>query len=103
MADLNNYLGGGGKTVKMHDQRDRIRSANEDELRELLNDVQGELLNLRTQAIMQQAPESDAHPSHPQDGGAHPHRTGTARAQGRQRIRRKTHRRFARTSTRLGV
>ena len=56
MADLNNYLGGGGKTVKMHDQRDRIRSANEDELRELLNDVQGELLNLRTQAIMQQAP-----------------------------------------------
>ena len=56
MADLNNYVGGGGTTVKLHEQRDRIRAASEDELREVLQDVQAELLNLRTQAIMQQAP-----------------------------------------------
>ena len=56
MADLNNYIGGGGKTVKMRDQRERIHSASEDELRELLSDVQGELLNLRTQAVLQQTP-----------------------------------------------
>jgi large subunit ribosomal protein L29 len=56
MADLNNYVGGGGKTVKLHEQRDRIRSASEDELRDMLNEVQGEMLNLRTQAVLQQTP-----------------------------------------------
>jgi ribosomal protein L29 len=54
VADLNKYIGGGGKTVKLHDQRELIRTAGEEELQELLNEVQGELLNLRTQAILQQ-------------------------------------------------
>jgi large subunit ribosomal protein L29 len=56
VADLNNYVGGGGKSVKLHEQRDRIRQAGEDELRDVLNDVQGELLQLRTQAVLQQTP-----------------------------------------------
>ena len=56
MADLNNFIGGGGKTVKLYEQRDRIRSAGEDELRDMLNEVQGEMLNLRTQAVLQQTP-----------------------------------------------
>jgi large subunit ribosomal protein L29 len=56
VADLNNYVGGGGKNVKLHEQRDRIRQAGEDELRDVLNDVQGELLQLRTQAVLQQTP-----------------------------------------------
>lgn len=56
MADLNKYLGGGGKAVKMHEQRDRLREAAPDELNEVLQDLQGELLNLRTQAMMQQSP-----------------------------------------------
>ena len=53
MADLNNYVGGSGKSVKIYEQRDRIRSASDDELREILKDVEAEILNLRTQAIMQ--------------------------------------------------
>ena len=56
MAELNKFIGGAGKTVKMHEQRENIKSASEDDLRELLHDVQAELLNLRTQAILQQTP-----------------------------------------------
>ena len=56
MADLNKYLGGGGKTVKLHDQRERLREADEAELRDVLNDLQGEMFNLHTQAMMQQLP-----------------------------------------------
>ena len=56
MADLNNFVGGGGKTVKLHEQRERIRQAGDDELRDVLHDVQGELLQLRTQATLQQTP-----------------------------------------------
>ena len=56
MADLNKYLGGGGKTVKLHDQRERLREADESELRDVLNDLQGEMFNLHTQAMMQQLP-----------------------------------------------
>ena len=55
MADLNKYLTGGGKTVHTYEQRETVRGADEAELRELLNDLQGELLNLRTQAILQQS------------------------------------------------
>lgn len=51
MADLNKYLSG-----KLHEQRGRIRDASEDELNELLRDVEPELLNLRTQAMLQQTP-----------------------------------------------
>jgi len=56
VAELNKFIGGAGKTVKMHEQRENIKSASEDDLRELLHDVQAELLNLRTQAILQQTP-----------------------------------------------
>jgi large subunit ribosomal protein L29 len=52
VADLNNYLGTTGKAVKTYEQRERLRQADEAELRELLSDVEGEMLNLRTQAIM---------------------------------------------------
>ena len=54
MADLNKYLTGGGKTVRTHEQRETVRTADESELREVLGDLDVELLNLRTQAIMQQ-------------------------------------------------
>jgi len=56
VADLNKFIGGGGKSIKMHEQRENIKSASDADLRELLNDVQPELLNLRTQAILQQTP-----------------------------------------------
>jgi ribosomal protein L29 len=55
VAELNNFLGSGSKTLKLHEQRDRIREAGEAELREVLQEVQGELLDLRTQAILQPA------------------------------------------------
>jgi ribosomal protein L29 len=55
VADLNKFLGSGGSNVKMKDQRDRIREAGLDELRGALDEAQIELLNLRTQAILQQA------------------------------------------------
>jgi len=55
VADLNNYLSGGGKSVKLRDQRDRVRAASDDELQELLRDVQPEMLQLRAQAALQQA------------------------------------------------
>ncbi|MDQ3812512.1 MAG: 50S ribosomal protein L29 [Armatimonadota bacterium] len=56
MADLNKYVGGGGRSVKLHDQRERIREASEDELQDLLTDAEGELLGLRTQAMLHQTP-----------------------------------------------
>ena len=52
MADLNKYLSG-AKQVKIYEQRERLREADETELREILKDVEAEILNLRTQAIMQ--------------------------------------------------
>ncbi len=54
MADLNKFLGSGGKNLKMHEQRDVVRDASEAELHEALETSQVELLNLRTQAMMQQ-------------------------------------------------
>ena len=56
MADLNNYLTGGGKTVKLHEVRERVHEADEGELKEVLKDCDKELLNLRTQALVQQIP-----------------------------------------------
>lgn len=55
MADLNKFLGG-GTPLKLKDQREQVRGASEDELREALDTAQLELLNLRTQAIWHQAP-----------------------------------------------
>ncbi len=52
MADLNKYLSG-AKPVKVHEQLERLREADESELREILKDVESEILNLRTQAILQ--------------------------------------------------
>ncbi len=52
MADLNKYL----RNVKLHEQRERIRQSDNDELQEVLGDLEDELLNLRTQAMMQQMP-----------------------------------------------
>jgi large subunit ribosomal protein L29 len=54
VADLNKFLGSGGKNLKMHEQRDSVRDASEAELHEALETSQVELLNLRTQAMMQQ-------------------------------------------------
>jgi ribosomal protein L29 len=54
VADLNKFLGS-GTSLKMKDQRDRVREASVDELRGAVDEAQIELLNLRTQAILQQA------------------------------------------------
>ncbi len=54
MADLNKFLGG-GTPMKLKDQRDHVRNAGEDELRDALETAELELLNLRTQAILHQA------------------------------------------------
>jgi len=55
VADLNKFLTGGGKTVKLHEQRERIREASDAELDDILRDLENELLNLRTQAMLQQS------------------------------------------------
>lgn len=54
MAELNKFLGDGSEKVKLHDLRDRLRQADEGELHDVLQGVQGELLEQRTQAMMQQ-------------------------------------------------
>lgn len=54
MAELNKFLGDSSKRVKIRDLREKIRSASEGELQGILNDVQTELLDQRTQAMMQQ-------------------------------------------------
>jgi len=56
MADLNKYISGAGKTVKLHEIRDAVRQADDAELNSVLDDCARELLNLRTQAMMQQVP-----------------------------------------------
>lgn len=54
MADLNKFLGAGGKPVKLHEQRLRVKDSSEVELHELLRDLQKELFDLRTQMAMHQ-------------------------------------------------
>ncbi len=54
MPDLNKFLG--STKMKLKDQRDAVRGADEAELREALDTAQIELLNLQTQAMMQQMP-----------------------------------------------
>ena len=56
MADLNNYISGGGKTVKLHEIRERVTKADDAELRSILDDCARELLDLRTQSMLQQVP-----------------------------------------------
>jgi large subunit ribosomal protein L29 len=54
VAELNKFLGDQTKHVKTRDLRDNIRGASESELQGLLQDVQKELIEQRTQAMMQQ-------------------------------------------------
>jgi large subunit ribosomal protein L29 len=54
VAELNKFIGGGGTKVKVRDLRENIRGASESELQEILHDVQKELLDQRTQALLQQ-------------------------------------------------
>lgn len=56
MAELNKFIGDSSKRVKLHDLRENIRGASEGELQDILNDVQKELLEQRTQAMLQQIP-----------------------------------------------
>lgn len=56
MADLNNYVSGGGKTVKLHEIRERVTKADDAELKSILDDCARELLDLRTQSMLQQVP-----------------------------------------------
>jgi ribosomal protein L29 len=57
MADLNQYLTvDSSSKVKQREQRERIKSASVEELREVLNDVQLEVLDLRTKSMMEQLP-----------------------------------------------
>ena len=56
MAELNKFIGDANKKVKTRDLRDNIRGASENELQDILQDVQKELLEQRTQAMLQQIP-----------------------------------------------
>jgi ribosomal protein L29 len=57
VAELNKFVGDGGeKKVKTQDLRKAIRAADETELQDILNSVQTELFEQRTQALMQQLP-----------------------------------------------
>ena len=55
MAELNKFVGDGGdKKVKLHDLRNAIREADENELQDILKSVETELFEQRTQALVQQ-------------------------------------------------
>lgn len=55
MAELSKFVGDGGdKKVKLHDLRETIRQADEGELQDILQGVQTELFEQRTQVLMQQ-------------------------------------------------
>ncbi|MEO6908612.1 MAG: 50S ribosomal protein L29 [Abditibacteriaceae bacterium] len=54
MADLNKYIGGANKSVKMHAQREAVRKADNAELEEIIADSQKEIFEQRTSALMQQ-------------------------------------------------
>jgi ribosomal protein L29 len=57
VADLNKFLGSGGRNAKLHEVRASVRDASPEELQDALNDAQLELLNLRTQSMSQQLPD----------------------------------------------
>lgn len=56
MAQLSNYISEGDKKVHLHEVRERVREADEAELRELLRDCERELFDLRTQSLVQGLP-----------------------------------------------
>jgi large subunit ribosomal protein L29 len=54
VAELNKFIGDSSKRIKTRDMREKVRGASEGELQDILNDVQKELLEQRTQAMLQQ-------------------------------------------------
>ncbi len=56
MADLNKYISNAGAKVKLYEVRERVKGAEENELREILKGCERELFDLRTQAMLQQLP-----------------------------------------------
>ena len=56
MAELNNYVSNGSDKVKERDLREKLRDAGAEELNEVLEACDKELLDLRTQAMLQEVP-----------------------------------------------
>jgi len=56
MADLNQYISNADSKVKLYEVRERVKRADEAELRDILKVCERELFDLRTQAMLQQLP-----------------------------------------------
>ena len=56
MADLNKYISNADAKVKLYEVRERVKGAEEVELRDILKNCERELFDLRTQAMLQQLP-----------------------------------------------
>ncbi len=56
MADLNQYISNADSKVKLYEVRERVKGADEAELRDVLKVCERELFDLRTQAMLQQLP-----------------------------------------------
>ncbi|BCM92831.1 50S ribosomal protein L29 [Abditibacteriota bacterium] len=56
MADLNQYISNADSKVKLYEVRERVKRADEAELRDILKVSERELFDLRTQAMLQQLP-----------------------------------------------
>jgi ribosomal protein L29 len=56
MADLNQYISNADSKVKLYEVRERVKGADEAELRDILKVCERELFDLRTQAMLQQLP-----------------------------------------------
>jgi len=56
MADLNQYISNADAKVKLHEVRERVKSADVAELQDVLKTCERELFDLRTQAMLQQLP-----------------------------------------------
>jgi len=56
MADLNRYISNADAKVKLYEVRERVKGAEEAELRDILKNCERELFDLRTQAMLQQLP-----------------------------------------------
>ena len=56
MADLNRYISNADAKVKLYEVRERVKGAEEAELRDILKGCERELFDLRTQSMLQQLP-----------------------------------------------
>jgi len=56
MADLNRYISNADAKVKLYEVRERVKGADEAELRDILKGCERELFDLRTQSMLQQLP-----------------------------------------------